>query len=617
MDAACQLGLTHPSLERACLDFSNITIDQICSTIDHDVFYSSIRTSLRSTAQDSKATMCMLLWNRLFHQILCMEPEEFVLFMEAKYDIAPYLGSDEECMVDLLALTLERRTPVALVMVSLEQVLTRAEPEDFRKLGIALIQTCAQNCKAMIAEGRDICSMKVFGIWAGGYQFRVAVAHPLISEDSSGRKEVSIVLSAPNCWGFDFLSYTAGPVCRDICCNSVGIKPIPERATSVAAALKQPPELAKISPFQPATGARSPGSSSIELEEVNFIAAAAFKYVCDDVIECLTELAELEQQPPGPPDQSMQEALWSCAAPTLSPTQHSPFHSWPHVPTAKPWRSFNPPISALRMGHSCTFRDGHDEERFRIRKPFRDGRELQILKQLLPNVLAPKLLDFIVAEDRESCVLEFERLSAADAQYAGRSAFVPTNDPDLHWHVLGAVTCSIHTLCGLYLLHNVHGVIHGDITKSSIMFSTAEDLWKIVGYGHAFSREEAVHSAANTGAITTASDVYALGEALSGLWYNELYDRIIEQGYGEVGVDELFEFFHSMIQKMTAKDGRQRPTVFEALSFFYEGYCRRVARYRDFSFLAEEQVFALVRQIYMQEFIEQDCAKGPAGSVAE
>ena len=627
VDAAIKLDLAHPGLERSCLDFSGMTMEDIMIVFDDPIYFDSLRFCVHSGGEMAEAIQRVNLWDKLIGHLLNTE-EPDILGLKPEHGISPYLGLREGRIVDLVAVSNKFQLPILFVEASRERVLPGNQHKDFSKMATTMIQACIQNGELLNSHGCDVALAKVFGIWTGGSQARFCIAHPM-KRVVGNRIEATIMFSAPDCWCFDLLRFPNGPCCGQTCCNFEGIESIPSSTcTTTIERLCAMPEFSALPLDQTAAEVALTTSNPVPIEEVNYVAAAALRYFCNQVRSHAEDLNNWDAAnlPPDEPFENtvMPELHYLCAQSRVNQFGASP--QKPRSGEGKDGAGSAGLIACLlanpmELGERGPYIDEDKEQYFLIKKPLRAGRELEILTAIETSVLAPTLANCVIYPEEDSCVYQFDPLEAVDAQYAPLYDFIPKNGTDLYWHILGGVTCAIHTLCGLYLLHNTYRIVHSNISRHSIMFSKSRKLWKIVGYGYAYGIDESaitprtvgpdgykVPEIGNRGIFTTASDVYSLGKALNDLWFGTL-DHMIEYGVGERGARELFEAFYPLVVKMMAQDPAERPTVFAALSAFTSIYSEKVWPYEDFVFLSAELVFEIVTKIIYCESVRAEYAR--------
>ena len=633
VDAVGHLGLAHPELERSCLAFSQLSQADVTRVATNPALQDILRIFLHSGVDVSEATLRMTLWDRLLVHLLDSSKPD-VLALRSEFSLVEKLELVDKGIADIAVLCNKKQSVVLLVKASREKVLPGFQHKDFSKMAAAMIQLCLANCKGFCSMGKDICRVRVFGIWVGGSQARFCMVHPKIHVDGTGQKQISIMLSAPDCWTFDLLGPQSGPPCQGPCCTTEGIHKIAGWGqwitTPVPFVL---PDIVQLPTIPESIG---PNDQNYSMRDINFFSVAAVKYFCDQVKKYSAAVNGMDDEPPNTPDQTIVGALWPKAVaivPPASATQKDVTPQKPHPST----RALNLPADpaevaakVLSVGGRTNILDCFGKMHFVIRKPYRAGRELMVMSKMGGNFLAPRLLGYRVGEDMKSCILHFEFLESIDSQFIGLHDFIQRDEErNLFWLILEAAACAIHTLCGLYILHDRLGLVHSDISEHSIMYSREESLWKLVGYGHACSLQESLSTprvagneemrapeVQSPGIFTPAADVYSLGMALYKIWFY-LLNHAIDDGVGEKGAEDLFETFKSMILRMKARDPLQRPSVKEALRFFYSTYIDRVQDYPDFKFKAKDRIFELVREIFLFENIRHTCMSGPVEELAK
>ena len=198
---------------QSCLAFSRLSEVEVQWVATNPALQDILRFFLHSGVDVTEATLRMTLWDRLLVHLLDSSKPD-VLVLRSEFSLVEKLELVERRIADIAALCNQKQSVVLLVEASKEKVLPGFQHKDFSKMSTAMIQLCLANCKGFCSMGKDICRVRVFGIWVGGSQARFCMVHPKIHVDGTGRKQISIMLSAPDCWTFDLLGPQSGSFCH-------------------------------------------------------------------------------------------------------------------------------------------------------------------------------------------------------------------------------------------------------------------------------------------------------------------------------------------------------------------------------------------------------------------
>ena len=146
--------------------------------------------------------------------------------------------------------------------------------------------------------------------------------------------------------------------------------------------------------------------------------------------------------------------------------------------------------------------------------------------------------------------------------------------------ILDACTFAVHSLYGLYVLHEMIGYAHGDISPENIMFSPSDDIWKLNDFEHSLPIEKSLKTirecgtkdfiapeSLKTGIVAKSSDIYALGQVLWRIFHTQimwmacLYDH---DDRTEKAYDDFFESVKLMIKDLPS----ERPTIISSMNSF-------------------------------------------------
>lgn len=366
------------------------------------------------------------------------------------------------------------------------------------------------------------------------------------------------------------------------------------------------------------TPANAPASTDVTASTINNESVAKLKHFCN-LVKKVSEQYTLAIAPGSnnnnynPPD-----IRWPTGAPryivaaAASSLDTTPTHGSDEV-TAQQQRYMN----AMAVGHSCIFTLEDCTKRWLFKqKRMIPDRKLDTMEKMLGCFLAPTLYNIHNIEADDSYVLELEVFQEITSKYVGCYDFVNARD-SLNLKIFEAVACAIHLLCGLYYMHERAGVVHSGISVSTIKYSRSSKLWKLIDYRESMPISESLQTPRTTfyddyrapevqtpGIFTTASDVYSLGKALYFLWFEYFRVALFVDFTGERDAEDLFNLFYPMIVRMKDEEPQNRPTVAEALKFFYDNlieYGTGFRRFDDFKFKSQQQIFEMVNDIFRRE----------------
>ena len=169
-------------------------------------------------------------------------------------------------------------------------------------------------------------------------------------------------------------------------------------------------------------------------------------------------------------------------------------------------------------------------------------------------------------------------------------------------------------------MHEVAGVLHSGISISTIKYSRSDELWKLIDYSESMDISESLRTPRTTffddfqapevqrpGIFTTASDVYSLGKALYSLWFIHFKTSLFFDCAGERDSLELFRLFFPMIMCMQDENPQNRPTVVEALRYFYLTLLEKGPSFRkcdEFRFKSQQKICERVDEILLRDLLK-------------
>ena len=634
IDAVQHLQLAHPLMERCTIGFARINPSD-AEAVKADTLVEVILDYylLLNKPEESEAALRFRLWDKLLYRFLVEGPDYF-LHLEPEFKVQRVLKIKSERKIDLAATTKKCDFPVLFVEMAKDPVPGGFQHKDFAKMSSLMALSCASICRILVEERKDVSLVRIYGMWVGGTQVHFCITHPIVRPGPDGVKEVSHIFSAPDHWAVDIIDPTGlnqtAPPCELSCCNSDGIVLIPACGTWADHPDQVPIQADQLADSdgedyvfteQPSvTTETAPlNASSLDLPNVDYLALAKIQHFCNLAKSSAAQLNDTLREPPGPPPSSPEERTRAVVA-TQEDTLKS--RSKHEAPSPRKVLVVNPQFTAsvqeaatdMAIGDKflSTVYDGIDH--LFVKRAREVSRETIAFERMSGNILAPTLHHCHVFENiPDWCVLELESMEDFSSMDARDCDFIKVGY-SVNLVIFEAVACCIHTPCGLYMLHHSAGLIHSNITNMTVMYSREDQLWKLDDYRQAMPIAESLATqrmidsenkylapeVVASGVFTTASDVYALGKSLQDLWFVDLNISLFCNGDGVKDSKSLYRLFHPMIKRMKDEDPLKRPTVLEALKFFYLNYVERgpdFKKFEKFQFKSWDKIFRLVEQI--------------------
>lgn len=454
--------------------------------------------------------------------------------------------------------------PVLLVEIGKETFNAEAPHKDHSKLLSLMSQACLKLAKALIEKKKRPEVVRVGGFWIGGLTIQFIVAHPVVTEQPNGRHEVHVHLTTNPDWYVD---------------------------------LSVKPEQPKLFPSN-----RNPGvfeklkTGDINLKNYNLFKADK-------------KLKETSLDKPGPVS-STERSLSSKEVTLTDPegleevnyhvqymkSRVSAIHAELNKRSSDPRNFDNNEFSGvlvparLASGASTPLKDALKEtsgrspskNRKAVKLTKRPLKEVELLLKLSSvSTIFPFLFDFefISATPSENTLVEYEV-----------EAMEPIFDLD-DWRISQRITFDnpletfyasmlsvMQTVYCLRILHETFGVIHSNISISSIMYSTLNDTWKLAIFDQFLEKKPAsveayiAPEALESGIFTKESDIYSLGKVFRFLFDGLILEEICTSLDTDLVNEEvvgLGDNFLSILEEMTHEDPSKRPTTFEVIDKLY------------------------------------------------
>ena len=155
---------------------------------------------------------------------------------------------------------------------------------------------------------------------------------------------------------------------------------------------------------------------------------------------------------------------------------------------------------------------------------------------------------------------------------------------------------SVDCLYGLYLLHELFGIIHSDISINNLMFSIESDCWKLIDFNQSESESKSLQTrrtagtkgfispeSLETGIFSKKSDIFSLGTVISDYLNPILMNQFFYPDYSDSDSDfetELAKEEHVIIYKefsaifltMISTNPETRPSALHLLHKMFSLY---------------------------------------------
>ena len=155
--------------------------------------------------------------------------------------------------------------------------------------------------------------------------------------------------------------------------------------------------------------------------------------------------------------------------------------------------------------------------------------------------------------------------------------------------LVDALTFAIHCLHGLYILHDIVNLVHGDISPNNILFSSLDNIWKLIDFDRSMPVHESERikrisgtegyispESIQTGVFTRKSDIYSLGRVIFDQFTMPFLMNYIEFELYDSCQDVMtvFKSFETLNIAMLNPQPEIRPTASELLRDFYQLFRR-------------------------------------------
>ena len=464
-------------------------------------------------------------------------------------------------------------------------IIEHCSPNKFKKsefpmkLYSMMIMLCNKMARELEERGKKAESARVYGLWISGSQVQMIVAHPMIHkiDDCDSEHEIDIILTTHDHWRLDVLKIDNFSECKDTCCKHSGkiesiIKPVTMRTTSMDVPLSIPAQYAQCdSPIildEPETETKTSLETDIVKAYSNEINFAALNKLNLFIILVKRRIALLASSKSSIVNLESKRKFISHSSIPVSSSVHS----------SEEQKS---PILNSKTNNSKSKKKS--TKTFTIIKSSK--KELDILYKLaLYPLFFPKMYNVQHLENN-LMKLRFEKMIPLVNWDTGLLYFnFQHKDKNMYKAFVEALTFAIHGLHGLYILHNVVGIVHGDISPNNILFSTLYNVWKLNDFDRSLSIEESERTQRTSGTqgykapesiktsiFTRKSDIYSFGRILTNFFYFPLLPIFMEYELydsHQTGFN-LFLKFEKLVNGMTAVNPENRPSIEHLLRDLY------------------------------------------------
>ena len=454
-------------IESLCQGNISIELDEALFDMKEQLFINSNESTWRS-----------LFWDRVIPKLFrsstgLLDDVPVKYFLNSEWSTLSLFPEDPERKVDYVVhLELaSMKLPVMLIEYGAEAFSPDSSHKDLMKMNMMLIVFCHLLALELEKQGKKAELARVYGLWIGGSHAQMIVAHPIIkeipnSDPENGNFEIHIVISTVDHWHTDILHLDSLASCTDLCCG-INFDDLDEIEGLIKA--RKPAVQPSTAPF-----------SFIESEY----------QILDDPVPAITEnniVPETEKAYKGEINEhglkrlklyvilvKRRIALLNSDRSNSLPTARRNFKKLPNAPVPMSRRSTGSKTRSLNKMIKSKSKS------ILITKGSRT--ELMLLRRLaMYPVFFPKLYDVKVLKNG---LIKYRFEKMIPIQNLATSERKPMDAA-----LVDALTFAIHCLHGLYILHDIVNLVHGDISPNNILFSSLDNIWKLID----FDRSMPVH----------------------------------------------------------------------------------------------------------------------------
>jgi hypothetical protein len=575
---------------------------------DYDIISNDVVFKLRSSIEDlkdhlfsasSEAAMRLLFWdpviNRMFQHGSEGSPKNYLI--EPEWDTGNIFIDHRKQRIDY-AVTFALgglSYPMLLIEAGKDSFDLNNPHKDQSKLLGILSQSCLKLAYGLIAAKKRPEEARACGIWIGGLVIQILVAHPVITKLQDGKFEIHANISINPHWLYD-LNKTVPRNCDDVCCKpsregSFVFERLKEGELNlenydfITETIDQALENSSLkeSDISKRRSASSSPSSSTTipsrikivqdninetvLKKLNFFIQYVknrISFILSEDSNAISDTRNFKYQPKiGVFVESRESSV------SIIPHRNKFSESFGQ-------KSLSSPLSKKGVG-------GHKSKNFKsILKTKNSLKELKIYLKLaiFPNHF-PVVYDFIIESyERQEICYEFEKMEMITES---ARMFVHDNSLDLFY---AALKFALDCLYGLYILHEVVGVIHSDISPNNIMYSHLHDTWKLNDFNHSLEVSESLKTkrvagtpcyiapeSLESGIFSKQSDIFSLGQVFVDIFDFIILRQICVNEDDENITEEIRELgcqFGAIIRSMNNSNPSSRPSIITALDKIFK-----------------------------------------------
>lgn len=647
-------GFRPPDFERV-----GLPLNHWGSFLEHVTGSVIIQESIRNLAHfmgnaPSEAKLRVLLWDPIITYFFGNPVGlERIFKLEPEWNSKDIFKQDAEKRVDYALLAADLNMPIVLIEIGKSGQVHL--PKDFSKLTTMMSFACKSLCMKFFALNLDMTLARIFGIWISGTEVRLCVAHPVITM-KDGFSHISVSISFHTHWNIDLLKGDSTGICQDECCFNIHscekiiLLPGNDDRLVVENVEVLPADagfhfdddfIVDEDEDEVENDLFDGTNANLQLQEQNdnnlfeeegngnehatdlenvfgrvnysvlcrmnlFITCAKQSYI--KAIESGTNL----NQPP--PHQNPDKPIFPKSVPSEQHT--TPGKSRIHIPNLNPVK-FKLQRFSKEPGANFEYTDHLGAEHYVICKSV--SFEYEFYLKTFGHILFPFAYSLDLNEDGTVVMYDFEKMS--------KITEIPLSELDfvrggcIEHLLIEAVTFALHSLCGLWILHNLLNCVHGDISPSNVLFSPRDGVWKLNDFNRSLPieislQERRVSGTAGfiapeslaTGIFTPQSDVFSLGMTIRTVFsipilvQTESDDEDSDsEGVGEEATPSslaLYYEFEDLTMKLIRKDSKDRISVEEAikqLNHFLNS--RLLKKHPQFPIYGVATVFPLVKRI--------------------
>ena len=481
--------------------------------------------------------------------------------------------------------------------------------KDLMKMKMMLILACHRMACELEKHGKRAELARVYGLWVGGSSFQMIVAHPVIRNIDTEYR-IDVVLTTNEHWCMNILQLDSLKTCTNSCCK------LSTKNPNEFECLIGSTEMGEQEVFDPSppiagyfTILNDPELSVSEGEDIEVHSYSQKAYTGEINEHALNRLKLFiilvkrriallisDDSDSSDPRRSFKQ-LEDISIPSSRRSTSSA------IPRSNVLRE-NPETPSSPTFNIKTIRNKSRKKSKSISITKTSRNELEILRKLsIFPVFFPKLYSAKILRN-ERIKYKFESMIPLLNPLNGK---LNLERKPMGESLMEALTFAIHSLHGLYILHEIVGLVHGDISPTNILFSNLHRVWKLNDFDHSLpiGESERTPRTAGTegyiapesfesGIFTSKSDIYSLGKVLHDCFVFPFLMKFIEFDLDDSHKDlmNLFYKFEKLIQAMINSNPEVRPNTVDLLNELYSMLCRFKYNKMDSVFLSLKSILS-------------------------